>query len=116
MVLIDLYRHIGEGAELVVIKKAGHALNIEKPKEMNKLIQCFLVDAVPSTKAKIHHQNDLKSEWKWTFPRDFNFCAAAAAAFMFIKLHVCINYQQLVINVMKFYNSENGRSCVKILS
>lgn len=59
---IDLYRHIGDSAELVVIKKAGHALNIEKPNEMNKLIQGFLVDSVPSTKAKVHHQNDLKSE------------------------------------------------------
>lgn len=57
-----LKRHIGDSAELVVIKKAGHALNIEKPNEMNKLIQGFLVDSVPSTKAKVHHQNDLKSE------------------------------------------------------
>ncbi|XP_022132372.1 uncharacterized protein LOC111005247 [Momordica charantia] len=57
-----LKSHIGDGAELVVIEKAGHALNVEKPREMKKLIQCFLVGAPPPSMAKRHHENGLKSE------------------------------------------------------
>ncbi|GMN45341.1 hypothetical protein TIFTF001_014523 [Ficus carica] len=39
-----LKRHLGENAQLVVIKKAGHAFNVEKPKEFNKHLKAFLVD------------------------------------------------------------------------
>lgn len=41
-------RHIGEAAQIAVIKNAGHALNIEKPKEFAKHIKSFLFDP-PST-------------------------------------------------------------------
>ncbi|KAI4318703.1 hypothetical protein MLD38_032378 [Melastoma candidum] len=38
-----LKRHIGEGAEMVVIKNAGHAVNLEKPKEFIKHLKLFLL-------------------------------------------------------------------------
>ncbi|XP_057529113.1 uncharacterized protein LOC130807792 [Amaranthus tricolor] len=40
-----LKRHIGDSAKLVFIKKAGHALNIEKPKAMYKEMKAFLLNA-----------------------------------------------------------------------
>ncbi|XAR49457.1 Triacylglycerol lipase [Bertholletia excelsa] len=39
-----LKRHIGENAGLVVIEKAGHAVNLEKPKEFAKHVKAFLID------------------------------------------------------------------------
>ncbi|RDX91665.1 Monoacylglycerol lipase ABHD6, partial [Mucuna pruriens] len=41
-----LKRHLGENAQLVVIKNAGHALNVEKPKEMYKNFKSFLIDPI----------------------------------------------------------------------
>lgn len=41
------YRHVGENAEVVIIKNAGHAINAEKPKEMYKHIKSFLIDPLP---------------------------------------------------------------------
>ncbi|KAL6517637.1 hypothetical protein OROMI_033338 [Orobanche minor] len=38
-----LKRHIGENARLEIIKNAGHAMNIEKPREFAKLLKSFLV-------------------------------------------------------------------------
>ncbi|KAI6678566.1 hypothetical protein NL676_039362 [Syzygium grande] len=37
-----LKRHIGDSAKLVVIKNAGHAVNLEKPKEFSKHLKLFL--------------------------------------------------------------------------
>lgn len=37
-------RHIEGNAELVVIRNAGHAVNLEKPKEFTKQLKAFLVD------------------------------------------------------------------------
>ncbi|KAM7517472.1 hypothetical protein LguiB_016434 [Lonicera macranthoides] len=42
-----LKRHLGENAELVIIKKAGHAINMEKPKEFFKYIKSFLINPLP---------------------------------------------------------------------
>ncbi|XP_038682420.1 monoacylglycerol lipase abhd6-A [Tripterygium wilfordii] len=39
-----LKRHIGEGASLVVVKNAGHAVNLERPKEFLRHLRSFLVD------------------------------------------------------------------------
>lgn len=38
-----IYRHIGESARLVTIENAGHAVNIEKPKEFVKHLKSFLI-------------------------------------------------------------------------
>ncbi|KAI6678565.1 hypothetical protein NL676_039361 [Syzygium grande] len=38
-----LKRHIGDSAKLVVIKNAGHAVNLEKPKEFSKHLKLFLL-------------------------------------------------------------------------
>ncbi|KAH7567748.1 hypothetical protein JRO89_XS07G0138500 [Xanthoceras sorbifolium] len=39
-----LKRHLGDNAQLVVIKNAGHAFNVEKPKEYYNHLKSFLVD------------------------------------------------------------------------
>ena len=41
-----LCRHIGENSRLVVVKKAGHAVNLEKDKEVCKNIIKHLVEPV----------------------------------------------------------------------
>ncbi|CAN7121059.1 unnamed protein product [Brassica rapa subsp. narinosa] len=41
-----LKRHIGDNAEIVVIKKAGHAVNLEKSKEFLKHLKSFLIDSL----------------------------------------------------------------------
>lgn len=38
------YRHLGDNAQLVVIKDVGHAFSVEKPKEFYKHMKSFLVD------------------------------------------------------------------------
>lgn len=39
-----LYRHLeNNNAELVIVKNCGHAINIEKPKELYKHMKSFLV-------------------------------------------------------------------------
>ncbi|GMI78732.1 hypothetical protein like AT5G09430 [Hibiscus trionum] len=40
-----LKRHVGENAKIVVIKNAGHAVNIEKPKDFIKHLKAFLFDS-----------------------------------------------------------------------
>ncbi|KAF5746802.1 monoacylglycerol lipase ABHD6 [Tripterygium wilfordii] len=46
---------VGENADLVVIKKAGHAFNVEKPKEFNVRLKSFLVDLkTPTSKLENH--------------------------------------------------------------
>ncbi|XP_021293340.1 monoacylglycerol lipase abhd6-A [Herrania umbratica] len=49
-----LKRHTGDSAELVVIKNAGHAVNIEKPKEFIKHLKSFLFDSSSSTPSSAH--------------------------------------------------------------
>ncbi|KAJ6413623.1 hypothetical protein OIU84_006428 [Salix udensis] len=49
-----LKRHIGDNAELVVIKNVGHALNVEKPKELYKHLKSFFIDNHPSSKQASH--------------------------------------------------------------
>ncbi|CAN4114902.1 unnamed protein product [Withania somnifera] len=45
-----LKRHLGENAQLVIIKDAGHAINMEKRKEFFKHLKSFLIDSRPHTK------------------------------------------------------------------
>uniref|UniRef100_A0A2N9IXD6 AB hydrolase-1 domain-containing protein n=1 Tax=Fagus sylvatica TaxID=28930 RepID=A0A2N9IXD6_FAGSY len=54
-----LKRHVGENAELVILKNAGHAINIEKTKEMYKHMKSFLMDAPPPPE-KLNHSNGHK--------------------------------------------------------
>lgn len=58
-------RHLGDNAELVVIKNAGHALNVEKTKEFYKVLKSFLIDlkppavahtTLPTLKTTIQHE------------------------------------------------------------
>ncbi|XP_059631346.1 uncharacterized protein LOC132274165 [Cornus florida] len=55
-----LKRHLGDNAELVVIKDTGHGFFLEKPKEMKKHLKSFLINSVspPPTKSPLpDHQN-----------------------------------------------------------
>ncbi|KAL4277797.1 hypothetical protein GQ457_03G033330 [Hibiscus cannabinus] len=54
-----LKRHLGDNAHLVVIKDAGHAFNVEKPKEYYRHLKSFLVDleAPPSPIPNIENHN-----------------------------------------------------------
>ncbi|XP_052196991.1 uncharacterized protein LOC127804218 [Diospyros lotus] len=56
-----LKRHLGENAELAIIKHAGHAVNVEKWKEMYKHMKAFLVDRPLSSKDE-HNGNNLKAD------------------------------------------------------
>lgn len=52
-----LKRHLGDNAHLAIIKNAGHAFNVEKPKEYIKYMKTFLIDgkispATPSSPVK----------------------------------------------------------------
>ncbi|KAJ0096982.1 hypothetical protein Patl1_28206 [Pistacia atlantica] len=46
-----LKSHLGENAELKMLKNTGHAVNVEKPKEMYKHLKAFLIDQ------QINHTN-----------------------------------------------------------
>ncbi|KAK8702921.1 hypothetical protein V6N13_021255 [Hibiscus sabdariffa] len=45
-----LKRHLGDNAELVIIKNAGHAINVEKPKELYKHLKSVLVQPISPAK------------------------------------------------------------------
>lgn len=51
-----LKRHIGENAQLVIIKDVGHALNLEKPKEFTKHLKEFLIDPFLSSPTHMDHK------------------------------------------------------------
>ncbi|KAK9166951.1 hypothetical protein Scep_002142 [Stephania cephalantha] len=42
-----LKSHLGENAQLVVIRNAGHAANMEKAKEFYRHLKAFLIDSLP---------------------------------------------------------------------
>ncbi|KAJ1382003.1 Epoxide hydrolase-like [Sesbania bispinosa] len=58
-----LKRHVGEKAQLVVIKNAGHAINIEKPKELYKNLKSFLINPLIPSKEE-NHTNGNKVDQK----------------------------------------------------
>ncbi|KAK9930504.1 hypothetical protein M0R45_027541 [Rubus argutus] len=55
-----LKMHLGENAQLAVVKRAGHAISAEKSKEFNKHIMSFLIDFKRSQiSPSANHQNKL---------------------------------------------------------
>ncbi|OIV96200.1 hypothetical protein TanjilG_14877 [Lupinus angustifolius] len=56
--------HIGENAQIVVIKNAGHAVNLEKPKEFTRHLKSFLIDTQSMTPSS---QLTLKEQIQKTF-------------------------------------------------
>ncbi|KAK9670440.1 hypothetical protein RND81_13G202100 [Saponaria officinalis] len=55
-----LKRHLGESAQLVIIKKAGHAINIEKPKQLYKYMKSFLLNKPLPTTASLSNGGSSK--------------------------------------------------------
>ncbi|KAG4383458.1 hypothetical protein GLYMA_13G089500v4 [Glycine max] len=56
-----LKRHLGDNAQLVVIKNAGHAFNVEKSKEFFSILKSYLVDSqlpVESSPSKLQNNNN----------------------------------------------------------
>ena len=56
----SLFRHIGETAQLLIVKKAGHAINIEKPKRLCKLMKSFFMDQPLPQSQSASNGNDKK--------------------------------------------------------
>ncbi|KAL6962748.1 hypothetical protein U1Q18_037705 [Sarracenia purpurea var. burkii] len=55
-----LKRHLGDNAQLVVIKNAGHAFIVEKPKELHKHLKTFLIDLPVIMNLHLpNHQNQI---------------------------------------------------------
>ncbi|XP_074295424.1 uncharacterized protein LOC141623238 [Silene latifolia] len=52
-----LKRYIGDSAQLVIVKKAGHALNIEKPKHLYKNMKAFLLNKPLPKSASSSNEN-----------------------------------------------------------
>lgn len=74
---LDLeHRHLGDNAQIVVIKNAGHAFNVEKAKEFNSILKSFLVDSqLPSEGITIQcewfkHQKQKKEKKKEAYSTD----------------------------------------------
>nr|KYP72569.1 2-hydroxy-6-oxo-2,4-heptadienoate hydrolase [Cajanus cajan] len=54
-----LKRHLGDNAQLVVIKNAGHAFNVEKVKEFCSILKSYLVDLqLPQENSPSNRQNN----------------------------------------------------------
>ncbi|KAK2393219.1 hypothetical protein P8452_15267 [Trifolium repens] len=62
-----LKRHIGENTQMVIIKNAGHALNIEKPKEFARHLKSFLING----ESRPSSPPSLKEQIQKTFSFDF---------------------------------------------
>jgi hypothetical protein len=58
---------VGENAEaeLVVIEKIGHAINAEKPKELYKNLNSFLVDPFTTSKQENHNNMVIRGSRKF---------------------------------------------------
>ncbi|XP_050210595.1 uncharacterized protein LOC126660919 [Mercurialis annua] len=48
-----LQRHLGENAELVIIKDAGHAVNLEKSKDFVNHLKSFLINSIPPSSSTL---------------------------------------------------------------
>uniref|UniRef100_A0A5B7BT52 Putative monoacylglycerol lipase ABHD6 n=1 Tax=Davidia involucrata TaxID=16924 RepID=A0A5B7BT52_DAVIN len=55
-----LKSHLGENAQLVVIKNTGHAFIVEKPKELYKNLKSFLIDSVPPLTSHLPNKQNQK--------------------------------------------------------
>ncbi|XP_047982158.1 uncharacterized hydrolase YugF-like [Salvia hispanica] len=60
-----LQRHIGDNAKIEVIKNAGHALNIEKPREFAKHLKAFLIDTNSTPRSMSSSALSLNWSWSW---------------------------------------------------
>ncbi|MBA0772225.1 hypothetical protein Gotri_007639 [Gossypium trilobum] len=56
-----LERHLGDNAKLVMIKNAGHAINVEKPKVLLKHFKYFLIDTFRPMEPG-NHSNGCKTD------------------------------------------------------
>lgn len=55
-----LSRHLGENIQIETVKNAGHALNVEKPKEVYKLLKSFLLSPLPPKTDNGNYSNSYK--------------------------------------------------------
>jgi pimeloyl-ACP methyl ester carboxylesterase len=51
--LLSSYRYIGDNAEVVVLKHAGHAPQLEKAKDYNRVLMTFLRQVSLSPKSSL---------------------------------------------------------------
>ncbi|XP_061365466.1 uncharacterized protein LOC133308782 [Gastrolobium bilobum] len=64
-----LKRHIGENAEIEVIKNAGHAMNLEKPKEFARQLKSFLVDADSCPSPPLSFREQIQKTFSFDFSK-----------------------------------------------
>ncbi|CAK9174034.1 unnamed protein product [Ilex paraguariensis] len=57
-----LEEHVGENSRLVIIKNAGHAVNLEKPKEFAQHLKAFLANFSSSSPLEKQHSCTNKAE------------------------------------------------------
>ncbi|XP_042007171.1 monoacylglycerol lipase ABHD6-like isoform X2 [Salvia splendens] len=67
-----LQRHIGDNAKIEVIKNAGHALNIEKPREFAKHLKAFLIETSSTPRSISSSALSLNWSWSWSSPSSSN--------------------------------------------
>ena len=58
---------MGESAQLVVIKNAGHAVHLEKPKEFAEHLKLFLIGSCSTPSSPILKEQIHKSNVDWLF-------------------------------------------------
>lgn len=73
-----LQRHIGDNARIEVIKNAGHALNIEKPKEFVKHLKSFLLEN-GSGLTSPSSNSSTSSGWSWNRSSDSNSSSSSSS-------------------------------------
>lgn len=72
--------HIGDNARIEVIKNAGHALNIEKPKEFARHLKSFLVEnGSGSSSPGSNSSSSLSLGWSWSWSAGSNSGSSSSA-------------------------------------
>ncbi|XP_027338091.1 uncharacterized protein LOC113852029 [Abrus precatorius] len=73
-----LKSHIGESAQMAVIKNAGHALNIEKSKEFAKHLKSFLIDSKSCPSSPLSFREHIQKTLSFDFIRNVSGWGALA--------------------------------------
>ncbi|KAK7328147.1 hypothetical protein VNO77_22243 [Canavalia gladiata] len=70
--------YIGESAQMVVIKNAGHAVNLEKPKEFLRHLKSFLIDSKTCSSSSLTFSEQFRKSISFDSIRNWSGWAALA--------------------------------------
>ncbi|KAK7246749.1 hypothetical protein RIF29_41619 [Crotalaria pallida] len=99
-----LKEHIGENAQIVVIKNAGHAVNLEKTREFERHLKSFLIDTescTPSSQLTLIEQ----IQKKFDFTENWSGWGVLAWCGLLLLLVTVFEYQLSVMVTMFCYLS-----------